>query len=253
MEALLRWKHPHRGLISPDQFIPLLEELGLMAEAGRWVLRSACRQAVEWTVQGFPDIRIAVNISTQQIYEGDIVATVESVLRETGLDPRRLELELTEKRLIDDSEATISILNSLKQIGVSLSLDDFGTGWSSLSYLERLPIDRIKIDRAFVRDLATQPTAKAMVKGILGIATSLGFSSIAEGVETAEQQEFLKNLNCPEMQGFYLHRPMLPVEAAALLNSQVFEARHLPNGIGPKAAGLNAHSGSPTDMAQEAR
>ena len=225
MEALLRWKHPKFGLISPDQFIPQLEELGLMIEAGRWVLRTACRQAVEWTRQGLPQIRMAVNVSSQQFYEGNIVDTVEWILHETELNPIQLELELTESRILDDSEATISIMQRIRHIGVSLSLDDFGTGWSSLSYLRRFPLDRIKIDRSFVRDLTTQPIADAMVKSILGIAQDLGFSSIAEGVETSQQMDFLKKLKCPEMQGFFFSRPLPSVDATALLCSATFETR----------------------------
>lgn len=225
MEALLRWKHPKFGLISPDQFIPQLEELGLMIEAGRWVLRTACRQAVEWTRQGLPEIRMAVNVSSQQFYEGNIVDTVEWVLRETELNPAQLELELTESRILDDSEGTISIMRRLRQIGVSLSLDDFGTGWSSLSYLRQFPLDRIKIDRSFVRDLTTQPIAVAMVKSILGIARDLGFSSIAEGVETSQQMDLLKKLNCPEMQGYFFSRPLPSVDATALLCSATFETK----------------------------
>lgn len=221
MEALLRWKHPRHGLISPDQFIPLLEELGLMVDAGRWVLRSACRQAAEWNAEGIPSIRMAINVSAQQLYEGNLVDTIEAVLRETHLNPKQLELELTESRTLDDSEATISILQRLKQVGLSLSVDDFGTGWSSLSCVRQFPLDRIKIDRSFVRDLTTQPTAQAMVRSILGMAQNLGFLCIAEGVESSEQSEFLKKLNCPEMQGFYFSRPLTAVDATALLRSRI--------------------------------
>jgi diguanylate cyclase (GGDEF)-like protein/PAS domain S-box-containing protein len=219
VEVLLRWKHPTIGLIPPDQFIPQLEELGLMVEVGRWVLKTACRQMVEWERQGFTSIRVAVNVSSQQIYEGAIVETVKSVLRETGLDPKLLELELTESRMLDDSEATIAIMRHLKQTGVSLSLDDFGTGWSSLAYLRRFPIDRIKIDRSFVRDLATQSTAEAMVKSILGLARNLGFTCIAEGVETAQQRDFLRSQRCAEMQGFFFSRPVTALDITALLCS----------------------------------
>jgi diguanylate cyclase (GGDEF)-like protein/PAS domain S-box-containing protein len=225
MEALLRWKHPKHGLISPDQFIPQLEELGLMVDAGRWVMRTACRQAVEWTRRGLPPLRMAVNVSSQQFYEGNIVDTVESVLRETGLNPALFELELTESRVLNDSEAVLSIMKRLKRIGVTLSLDDFGTGWSSLCYLRQFPFNRIKIDRSFIRDLDTQPMAAAMVKSIVEMANNLRFSSVAEGVETSQQKDFLRKLNCPEMQGYYFSRPLPSVDATALLCSGKFKAK----------------------------
>ena len=226
MEALLRWQHPEHGLISPGQFIPQLEELELMPEVGSWVLKTACRQAVEWQRQGLPSIRMAINVSSQQFYQGNIVNSVESALRDTQLDPGLLELELTESRILNDSEATISILRRLKEIGVSLSLDDFGTGWSSLSYLRQFPIDRIKIDRSFVRDLASQPMAEAMVKSIISLGQNLSLTCIAEGVETAKQREFLRNQNCPEMQGFYFSRPLEAHDATALLRSAKFEVNN---------------------------
>ena len=240
MEALLRWKHPGHGLISPNQFIPYLEEMGMMVEVGRWAMRSACRQNVEWQRQGFPAIRIAVNVSSQQLYQGNIVDMVESVLRETGLDPKLLELELTESRVLDNSQGTISIMRRLKQIGVSLSLDDFGTGWSSLSYLRSFPLDRIKIDRSFVRDIATEPTARAMVKSILGLGQSLSVDCIAEGVETSQQRDFLRNQKCPEMQGFYFSRPLAAVDATALLRAATLDARGFSGKWGTKAAAGNA-------------
>jgi len=219
MEALLRWRHPEQGLLSPNQFIPKLEELGLIVEVGRWVLRTACRQAVEWQRNGFPPIRVAVNVSSQQFYQGNIVDTVATVLRETKLDPKYLELELTESQTLDDSEATINIMLSLKRLGVSLSLDDFGTGWSSLSYLRRFPIDRIKIDRSFVNDLLTQPAAEEVVNTILTLSRNLGIVCIAEGVETREQQDYFKKQNCEEMQGFYFSRPLTALDATAMLRS----------------------------------
>lgn len=244
MEALLRWKHPGHGLISPNQFIPYLEEMGMMVEVGRWAMRSACRQNVEWQRQGFPAIRIAVNVSSQQLYQGNIVDMVESVLRETGLDPKLLELELTESRVLDNSQGTISIMRRLKQIGVSLSLDDFGTGWSSLSYLRSFPLDRIKIDRSFVRDIATEPTARAMVKSILGLGQSLSVDCIAEGVETSQQRDFLRNQKCPEMQGFYFSRPLAAVDATALLRAATVDARGFSGKWGARGATPDAVSES---------
>ena len=219
VEALLRWMHPAHGLIAPNQFIPQLEDLGQMAKVGHWVLEKACGQAMEWQRQGFSPIRMSVNVSSQQFYQGKIVETVESVLQETKLDPTMLELELTESRLLDDSEATISIMRRLKQIGISLALDDFGTGWSSLSYLRRFPFDRLKIDRSFVRDLASQATAEAMVKCILGMGQNLSLACIAEGVETSRQRDFLQAHNCPEMQGFLFSRPLPACGITEILHS----------------------------------
>ena len=224
-EALIRWQHPTRGLVPPNQFIPQLEDLGLMEEVGHWVLLTACRQAVEWQTKGLPPIRMAVNVSSQQFFRGDFAATVDSILREAELDPSLLELELTESRLFDDSEATMNVMRRLKRIGVTLSLDDFGTGWSSLSYLRQFPIDRIKIDRAFIRDLATQPTAKATVRCILGLARNLDIPCIAEGVETAEQRQLLLVQHCPEMQGYYFSRPLNEEQATPFLVSAMSKSR----------------------------
>lgn len=216
VEALLRWHHPELGLISPGQFIPQLEELGLMAEVGRWVLETACRQNAEWQRQGIPPVRMAVNLSAQQFAKGDIVSTVESILHETGLDPRWLDLELTESLTMDESEITIAAMRNLKHLGVSLSLDDFGTGWSSLSYLRRFQFDRIKIDRSFMRDLASQPTAETVVRSIINLGHNLGLTCIAEGVETREQLDYLQEQMCPEIQG-YLFSPALPADGCAVL------------------------------------
>jgi diguanylate cyclase (GGDEF)-like protein/PAS domain S-box-containing protein len=219
VEALLRWYHPEEGLISPSEFIPQLEELGLMVEVGDWVLKTACLQIVAWQKEGLPRIRVAVNVSAQQFYRGDIAGSVEKTLRETGLQPECLELELTESLTLDDSEVTIKIMQNLKRLGVSLSLDDFGTGWSSLSYLRKFPLDRIKIDRSFMRDIASDPAAEAVVRSILNLGTNLGLSCVAEGVETRQQLDYLQRQMCAEMQGF-LYSPALPVnECGALLRS----------------------------------
>ena len=219
VEALLRWNHPQQGMISPNQFIPLLEELGLMVEVGKWVLKAACLQNVEWQKAGLPPIRVAVNLSAQQFHRGNIVGTVKEVLSETGLDPRWLELELTESLTLDETETTITTMQELKRIGISLSLDDFGTGWSSLSYLRRFPLDRLKIDRSFMRDIASQPAAEAVVRSIMGLARNLGLSCVGEGVETHEQLDYLQKQMCPEIQGF-LYSPALPaVDCTQLLRS----------------------------------
>jgi diguanylate cyclase (GGDEF)-like protein len=219
VEALLRWYHPEEGLVSPNEFIPELEELGLMEEVGEWVLRTACLQNVAWRKEGLPWVRVTVNVSAQQFYRGNIVGTVERALRETGLEPEWLELELTESLTLDDSETTLKIMRELKQLGVSLSLDDFGTGWSSLSYLRKFPLDRLKIDRSFMRDIASEPAAEAIVRSILSLGQNLGLDCIAEGVETRQQLDYLQKQMCTEMQGF-LYSPALPgAECGALLRS----------------------------------
>jgi diguanylate cyclase (GGDEF)-like protein len=218
VEALLRWCHPLRGLIPPGDFIPQLEDLGLMEEVGQWVLRNACLQNRKWQEEGLPPIRVAVNLSAQQFYWGDIAKTVKQVLHETRLDPQWLELELTETLTLDASENTAQIMHELKKIGVSLSLDDFGTGWSSLSYLSRFPLDRLKIDRSFMRGIASQPASQAIVESIVTLGRSLGLTCIGEGVETNEQLEFLRGLMCPEIQGFLYSPPLPEPECTALLH-----------------------------------
>jgi diguanylate cyclase (GGDEF)-like protein/PAS domain S-box-containing protein len=219
VEALLRWNHPAYGPISPVEFVPLLEELGLIIEVGKWVLKTACRQNVTWQQEGLPPVRIAVNVSAHQFYRGDLVQTVKEILYETKLDAQWLELELTETLTLDDSETTINIMHKLKSLGVGLSLDDFGTGWSSLSYLRRFPLDRLKIDRSFMRDITTQPAAKAVVTSIIDLARNLGFTCVAEGVETEQQLEYLEEERCAEIQGF-LYSPALPgPECGALMRA----------------------------------
>jgi diguanylate cyclase (GGDEF)-like protein/PAS domain S-box-containing protein len=220
VEALLRWHHPEKGMIGPNQFIPLLEEMGLMVEVGNWVLREACLQNLAWQKEGLPPVRVAVNVSAQQFYRGIIVSAVEKALSETGLDPKWLELELTESLTLDDSEATVRTMQDLKRLGVSLSLDDFGTGWSSLSYLRRFPLDRIKIDRSFMRDILSQPAAEAVVRSIINLGRNLGLPCIAEGIETSQQLHYLQKHKCAEIQGF-LFSPALPAaDCTALLRSR---------------------------------
>lgn len=225
VEALLRWQHPEHGLLPPGQFIPLVEKLGLMQQVGRWALRAACYQAFEWQRMGLGSIRMAVNVSSQQFDEDNIVDAVLEVLTEVGMDPKMLELELTESQVLDESEATIGTMRRLKRIGVSLALDDFGTGWSSLAYLRRFPLDRLKIGSSFVRDLGSERTADEVVKSVLGLGKSLGLACIAEGVETSQQYAHLRSLGCPEMQGFHFSRPFPAVGATALLRSAKFQIR----------------------------
>jgi len=219
LETLLRWNHPTEGVISPALFIPLLEELGLMVEVGQWVLETACKQNAQWQADGLPPVRMAVNLSAQQFYRGNIVKTVSHALAVSGLGAEWLELELTESLTLDDTETTIRIMRELKELGVGLSLDDFGTGWSSLSYLRRFPLDRIKIDRSFMRDVTSHPNAAAVVHSILKLAQSLGLGCIAEGVETPEQLNYLQEQLCAEVQGFLFSKPLPAAELPALLKA----------------------------------
>ncbi|HEY0293087.1 MAG TPA: EAL domain-containing protein [Hansschlegelia sp.] len=202
VEALVRWHHPERGLIGPAEFIPLAEETGLIAPLGVHVLRLACRQAIEW-----PEIGVSVNVSPVQFRGPDFVAMVSEALSVTGLSPARLELELTEGVLLEDTERAGLILNSLKARGIQLSMDDFGTGYSSLGYLKRFPFDAIKIDRSFIADLHAAGESRAIVQAILGLGRALGISVTAEGVETAEQLALLRLDGCDEVQGFHMAHP----------------------------------------------
>lgn len=233
VEALLRWYHPTEGLVSPALFVPLLEERGLIVEVGRWVIETACRQCAAWHAEGNPPIRVAINLSAQQFYRGDIVATVRDVLASSGLDPRYVELELTETLTLDDTETTLRIMEELKALGVTLSLDDFGTGFSSLSYLRRFPLDRIKIDRSFVRDLTTHSPTAAIVHSILDLAQNLGLECIAEGVETHDQLDHLQRELCTEFQGFLFSEAVPAEHLSALLHS-------LASGTGNPLAGLTS-------------
>lgn len=231
MEALLRWRRSEHELIFPNQFVPHLEELGLMIDVGRWVLRTACMQNAAWQKEGLLPVRMMVNLSAAQFYRGNIVDGVKNALADSGLDAKWLELELTELLMRDSSDTTIEIMRALKEIGVSLSLDNFGRGWSSLSYLRRFPIDRLKIDRTFLRDIASEPTAEAVVRSIINLGRDLGLACVAEGVETAEQLSYFKEQNCAEVQGF-LYSPALPeADCRALLGAgkiQLTDPRQTP-------------------------
>jgi diguanylate cyclase (GGDEF)-like protein/PAS domain S-box-containing protein len=217
MEALVRWQHPLRGLVSPLDFIPLAEDTGLIAPIGEWVLRTACAQNRAWQAAGLPAITVAVNLSARQFEAQDMVALTAQVLRETGLDPSYLELELTESTAMGNAEAFIGVTENLKGLGLTLSIDDFGTGYSSLSYLKRFAIDHLKIDQSFVRDIALSPNSAAIVETVIALSHGLGLSVIAEGVETEAQLNFLRMHGCDEMQGFYFSKPLPSAEFEQLL------------------------------------
>jgi diguanylate cyclase (GGDEF)-like protein/PAS domain S-box-containing protein len=218
-EALVRWQHPERGLVLPGEFIPLAEHTGLIVPLGEWVLRTACAQNQAWQAAGLPPITMAVNLSARQIASQDIVLLASDVLRETGLDAKFLEIELTESMVMADAEAFIHATRELKGLSITLSIDDFGTGFSSLSYLRRFSIDRLKIDQSFVRELTQDPNSAAIALAIISLSHSLGLSVIAEGVETEAQLNYLAAHQCDEMQGFFFSQPLPATEFAALLGS----------------------------------
>ncbi|HZX30494.1 MAG TPA: EAL domain-containing protein, partial [Rhodocyclaceae bacterium] len=207
-EALLRWYHPELGLVPPGRFIPIAEDSGLIVPIGTWVLQEACRQAVAWQRAGLPPVVVAVNLSAVQFRTPDIYDTVVAALAESGLDARWLELEITESILIRDTESVLEKATRLKELGLKLSIDDFGTGYSSLSYLKRFPVDKLKVDRSFVRDMATDPEDAALVQAIVQMAKTLGLKTIAEGVETQPVLDHLRLSDCDEVQGFFFGRPM---------------------------------------------
>ena len=207
-EALIRWNHPELGLVFPGRFIPAAEESGLIVPLGDWVLRAACREATRWQLPGMIAPVVAVNLSALQFKRGDIERSVTLALEESGLDPSRLELELTESILIGDTENVLATVKRLKQMGVKLSIDDFGTGYSSLSYLKRFEVDKLKIDQSFIRDLATDSEDAAIVRAVIQMARSLGLRTLAEGVESKQVLDHLKIYLCDEAQGYFHSRPI---------------------------------------------
>lgn len=216
MEALIRWRHPKRGMVSPMEFIPMAECNGLIIPIGRWVLETACRDNLQLQAEGFAPMRVAVNLSARQLSQSDFVATVRSVIESTGIDPSYLELEVTESMVMHNVDEVIGILKDINDMGVQLSLDDFGTGFSSLAYLKRFPIDRLKIDQSFIRHCESDPDDAIISQTIIALAHGLKIKVIAEGVETAEHLEFLKENNCDEGQGYFISRP-LPLDALRAL------------------------------------
>jgi diguanylate cyclase (GGDEF)-like protein/PAS domain S-box-containing protein len=223
-EALIRWTHPVRGPVSPAQFIPVAEDCGLILPIGQWVLREACKQARAWVEAGLPLATMAVNISSMEFRDENFLQSVFTTLSETGLDPKSLELELTESVLMKRAESAASVLKTLRERGVQIAVDDFGTGYSSLSYLRKFPIDALKIDQSFVRQITTTPDDTSIVTAVISMGRSLKLRVVAEGVETHEELVFLQARLCDEAQGYYFSRPVLPQQFAKLLKNGIPEA-----------------------------
>jgi diguanylate cyclase (GGDEF)-like protein len=219
-EALMRWKHPRLGEVSPSRFVPLAEESGLIVPMGEWALRTACNQAAAWRAAGH-DVRVSVNVSAMQFRRGDWVDTVRHALRDAGLPPQALELEITESLLLQSAKESSANLFELRALDVGVAIDDFGTGYSSLSYLHKLPISTLKIDQSFVREIGLAPISgqedAPIIRTIIALAHNLGMSVVAEGVETSQQQRVLIELGCEYLQGYFLHRPLAVDVATALL------------------------------------
>jgi EAL domain-containing protein (putative c-di-GMP-specific phosphodiesterase class I) len=217
LEALLRWQHPQLGLVPPDKFIRIAENSGLILPIGEWVLRTACSQARKWQDEGLPAVTVAVNISAVQFRQEGFCELIKRVLRETGLAPQYLELELTESILLANADVMLSVVQELKAMGLTLAIDDFGTGYSSLSYLKQFPVSKLKIDRSFVQDVAVNPDDAAITTAIISMAKSLNLKVIAEGVENEAQMSFLQTRQCDEIQGYYFSKPLTPEDAALKL------------------------------------
>ena len=231
-EALIRWKHPHRGFVSPAQFIPVAEDCGLILQIGAWVLREACAQARVWQDAGLPAVSIAVNVSAMEFRAEHFLADVFAVLKETGMDPKNLELELTESVLMKHAASAAVILHTLRDSGIWVALDDFGTGYSSLSYLQKFPVDALKIDQSFIREISTSGGGDtSIVTAIINMARGLNLRVIAEGVETEEELDFLRANQCDEVQGYCFSRPVPPEHFAKLLASGIGRDGGRPSGL----------------------
>ncbi|MBI5936697.1 MAG: EAL domain-containing protein [Betaproteobacteria bacterium] len=220
-EALLRWEHPEFGLLPPDRFIPLAEESGLIIPIGEWVLRAACAQNKLWQAAGLNPISIAVNLSPRQLHHPKLAAQIEHLLNVTGHEPTRLEIEITESMMLHGSEKIVGTLRAIKQMGVRIAIDDFGTGHSSLSHLQHLPVDTVKIDRTFIRNITSNPNDAAITQAVIDMARNMGLRIVAEGVETREQMMFLQELHCSVMQGYFFSKPVPSDEFAKLARAEL--------------------------------
>ena len=229
VEALLRWNHPDLGLLQPSRFIPLAEETGLIVPIGKWVLNAACAQNMAWQHQGLPAIRMAVNLSPRQFADPNLLADIRAALEKSGMPPQLLELEITESMVMQNVERAVRVLEAIKSIGITLAIDDFGTGYSSMSLVKKFPIDALKIDRSFVREIMNDSEDKAIADAIITLGRALNLTVVAEGVETAEQEAFLRAHNCDEIQGYLISRPVPADEFATFLaNHTLMELKALP-------------------------
>jgi EAL domain-containing protein (putative c-di-GMP-specific phosphodiesterase class I) len=220
VEALLRWQNPHLGSVTPTQFIPVAEETGMIVPIGKWVLRTACAQNVAWQKQGLPTVSMAVNVSLRQLTDNNLIDDIKAALNDSGMAPNLLELEITESMIMSNPAKMMDVLVRIKSLGVRLAVDDFGTGYSSLAQLKHFPIDTLKIDRSFIRNVPENAEDKAITHAIIAMGETLGLTVVAEGVETIEQMNYLKDQSCDEMQGFYFSRPIVPEQFADLLREQ---------------------------------
>jgi EAL domain-containing protein (putative c-di-GMP-specific phosphodiesterase class I) len=217
-EALIRWQHPDLGLVPPGRFIPILEETGLIIEVGKWVISTACQQNKDWQNQGYTPIQIGVNLSPRQFNQKDLAPSIENIIDETGLAPKWLDLEVTESSIMENPEKVIETLNQLHSIGIKISIDDFGTGYSSLSYLKTFPIDVLKIDQSFIRDITVDSDDEVIVKTIIAMGHNLGLKIVAEGVEQKEQLDVIKQYDCEWYQGYYFSKPVPAEEFVKMLH-----------------------------------
>ncbi len=220
-EALLRWNHHTRGMLSPGLFVPIIEDTGLIVPIGQWVLEEACRKFMEWREQGIALQRIAVNVSARQFRNDDFLSVVKDIIFRTGIRPEQLELELTESILMEDVESAMEVLQGLRTMGVRTAIDDFGTGYSSLNYLKQFPVDTLKIDRSFIQNLPENADDAQISRTIIAMGHNLGMGIIAEGVETADQLAFLQAASCEEVQGFYFSRPVAESDFIGLIKSVI--------------------------------
>ncbi|MEZ5482179.1 MAG: EAL domain-containing protein [Porticoccaceae bacterium] len=221
MEALLRWEHPELGVIAPLRFLPLAEEMGLIVPLEKWVIKTACRQNVAWQKKGLPKVSVAINLSAHQFFDPELPEYIASVLRETEMDANLLELEITESILLSRGERVVQVLNSLKEIGVRIAIDDFGVGYSSLSMLKQFPLDVIKIDRNFVRDMSTTNVDRELTQAIVAMGRKLSLTVVAQGVETKDQADFLRDNVCDQLQGFYFNKPVAAEEFTELFSRSI--------------------------------
>jgi EAL domain-containing protein (putative c-di-GMP-specific phosphodiesterase class I) len=227
-EALIRWRHPQHGLITPDEFVSVAEETGLIITIGQWVLEQSCKQIAKWQKNLSMQLSVSVNLSAKQLMHPSLTKQVRQALKKTGLDPKQLKLEVTESTVMEHSEMALNVLNELDELGISLSTDDFGTGYSSLSYLQRFPFDRLKIDRSFIDKMDDDSKSGAIVKTILMLGENLGIEVVAEGVETQSQLEHLKRLGCRYGQGYLFSRPANGVEMRNLIRERSEEIADQP-------------------------